>query len=88
MNEVPVDEVSKAISDLSKSDNCPSLISMEFMHCPRCVRRQKKKRFGAPSIIKSKRKPDLDFIDAPDDNDNIAVVENIKKERKARGFQE
>ena len=78
--EVPTPEVPTEVPNVCANTFSP----MEFMHCPRGVGRPKKKRFGAPSLLKSKRKPVLDFIDAPDINENNDATENPKKRGRGR----
>ena len=78
LNEIAPEEIPIIVSEESE---CTTFSPINFMHCPRGIGRPKKKRFGAPSLLKSRRKPVVDFIDANDNND---AIENPKKRGRGR----
>ena len=79
LNEISEDEISEMVT-VTNNDGVEAFSPMNFMHCGRGVGRPKLKRFGAPSLLKSKRKaPNVDFIDGNDEQ-----IEPSKKRAKGR----
>lgn len=67
LNEICIDD----IESQKDADEYEIFSPMNFMHCTRGVGRPKKKRFGAPSLLKSKRKADFS--------------QTTEKQKKAKG---
>ena len=78
LNEISFEEINGIISEVAKSNEVTTYSPIDFMHCPRGIGRPKKKRFGAPNLLKSKRKPVLNL------ESNNEVVENPKKRGRGR----